>query len=268
MKVLLLSMMISVSAMAGGNISTYVADRLENTYRDYSTEDRQKTISFFKTTNRVEALRDNMVPVGSAVLTNAGNLQDSGIKAVVHAAYGDMSGSDGIYKPSLESIKKAVINSILVAKKSGYKSIAFPLLGGGIFLGRTGATKGELIHTIMDAALLYNKGMEIAFVAYAPAEQELFAKAFPKALESYSTKRRLTKDFLLGRKSMKKRAAVYNGSVTDYNLHGAEVIVNAANTEIMIGGGLSGVIGRATGEASLMDADGQDVKDALIRELE
>ena len=52
-----------------------------------------------------------------------------------------------------------------------------------------------------------------------------------------------------------QQVALTPGSITDFKLHGASAIVNAANMEVRFGGGLSGAIGKATGEANKIDEE-------------
>jgi len=63
------------------------------------------------------------IPLGQAVLTSAGNLP---FKGIIHVA-----GIDLIWRASERSIRDSVRNAMQLAKKSGFTSIAFPLIGTG-----------------------------------------------------------------------------------------------------------------------------------------
>ena len=71
-----------------------------------------------------EALTLGPIPVGSAVMTSAGNLK---AKHVIHAA---VMGIDLI--TDADKIRRATIAALNLAEEAGLKSIAFPALGTGI----------------------------------------------------------------------------------------------------------------------------------------
>ena len=66
-----------------------------------------------------------LVPVGSAVITTAGNLP---CKAVIHAVGPRLGEGDEDYK-----LRKAVRSSLLLASEKGFKSISMPAISSGIF---------------------------------------------------------------------------------------------------------------------------------------
>ena len=66
-----------------------------------------------------------LVPVGSAVITTAGNLP---CKAVIHTVGPRMSEGNEDYK-----LRKAVRSSLLLASEKGFKSISMPAISSGIF---------------------------------------------------------------------------------------------------------------------------------------
>lgn len=64
------------------------------------------------------------IPLGEAVITNAGNLK---AKYVIHAASMELG-----KWTSKESLEKSIINSLKRAEEKQIKSIAFPAIGSGI----------------------------------------------------------------------------------------------------------------------------------------
>jgi O-acetyl-ADP-ribose deacetylase len=69
--------------------------------------------------------RGGLVPVGSAVITTAGNLP---CKAVIHTVGPRMGEGNEDYK-----LRKAVRSSLLLASKKGFRSISMPAISSGIF---------------------------------------------------------------------------------------------------------------------------------------
>ena len=80
------------------------------------------------------------IPLGGAVKTGAGRLP---FKAIIHVA-----GISMLWVSSERSIRDSVRNAIAVAGASGYRSIAFPLIGAG-----TGGGKEQEVEAIMRAEL-------------------------------------------------------------------------------------------------------------------
>jgi len=66
-----------------------------------------------------------LIPVGSAVITKAGNLP---CKAVIHTVGPRMGEGDEDYK-----LKKAIRSSLLLASEKGFRSISMPAISSGIF---------------------------------------------------------------------------------------------------------------------------------------
>jgi O-acetyl-ADP-ribose deacetylase len=70
-----------------------------------------------------EVARRGMIPLGGAVETGAAKLP---FKAIIHVA-----GINLLWRSSEWSVRESVRNAMDLAKKSGYRSIAFPLIGAG-----------------------------------------------------------------------------------------------------------------------------------------
>lgn len=59
--------------------------------------------------------------------------------------------------------------------------------------------------------------------------------------------------------------SVVQGSITDFKTHGCSAIVNAANMELLFGGGVSGVIERATGAGPRIEEEAARKLDGFYR---
>ncbi len=181
-------------------------------------------------------LKEGLLPRGAALITSSGALAQTGITAIVHAASGSMNREGGHFEPTLESIRNSVANSVKLAEGFGHQRIAIPLVGGGIFLDRLGIEASELAKNVIAAATNARKTIEIIFVGL-----EADVAAF-------------------------KRAGATNaivGSLVDGRAHGASAIVNAANTEVIFGGGLSGVIAKASKSKDAINQEAQEIIGSL-----
>lgn len=184
--------------------------------------------------------KNNMLPRGSALVTSSGQLADTGITQIIHAATGAMGKSGDIFEPNLQSIKDSVKNSVILAKLGGHKSLAIPFIGGKIFLQRIGVSADTLASTIIGSAIKESNGeINIKFVAFGEADTALFKNSLSRLYPVISN----------------QRAEVLSGSLTDYSLHQSSAIVNAANMEVVFGGGLSGVIAGATGNSEAINQE-------------
>lgn len=184
-----------------------------------------------------EALRKRpYAPLGSAVWTSSGNLTDTGIAAIAQAATGTMvphviSGGE----PTLESVENSIINSLALAAVHKRMRLAIPFIASGIFLSRIKSSKGELAKVIVQAAQDHCGNVQPVIVAYGDTDKGLFKVAIED----------------LGADNVQ----LVEGSVTDFELHKCDAIVNAANMEVEFGGGMSGIIGKATGEPEIIDPE-------------
>jgi O-acetyl-ADP-ribose deacetylase (regulator of RNase III) len=179
---------------------------------------------------------EKMLPRGSALITTSGDMNKEGISAIIHAATGAMTKSDGEFEPTVDSIKNSIKNSFILARRYKHKRVAVPFLGGGIFASRMGVTKEELADIIISAALKNQRKLEVVFVLFTAAEETIFRDT----LANYTNA---------------KNASVVKGSITEFDIHKATAIVNAANMEVIFGGGISGAIGSASGQADQIDAE-------------
>lgn len=80
--------------------------------------------------------RKGPIPLGGAVLTNPGRLP---YKAIIHVA-----GISMFWRSSEGSIRGSVRSALALAKRQGFASVAFPLIGAG-----TGGGKPEQVLEMM-----------------------------------------------------------------------------------------------------------------------
>jgi O-acetyl-ADP-ribose deacetylase (regulator of RNase III) len=205
-----------------------------------------------------------LAPRGSAALTTSGKLADSGIKYIIHAASGAMSPSGDSTSPSIEGVQNSLINALRIADQEGIQRLAVPLIGGGIFLDSLGISKERLAYIVIDTVRSQNAKTQVVFVAYSEDD----TAAMQSALEQLSQDQKENMNWLVRLWNYLKskftdssdffaRSGLVRGSITDFNLHKAEAIVNAANMELTFGGGLSGVIGKASQDQEQINETGQ-----------
>lgn len=192
-----------------------------------------------------KALSLGMAPRGSASITKSGKLAETGIKSIIHIAAGSMSSSEKELAPSLEGAVLGVKNGLFLAKKSGHHCAAIPFIGSGIFLARSGVTKPKLAQELYNAVREDIGDMKAVFVAYSKEDHDLFKGLVDR-----------------GPKDIK----LVQGSITDFSLHKCDVIFNAANTELVFGGGLSGHIGGKTGARQEIDSINKKLIERLKNE--
>lgn len=210
----------------------------------------RSSVSMLGTENRGE-INEGLLPRGSALITSSGVLKQSGIVSIIHAASGAMTRSGAHYEPTLESVKLSVANSIALAEKNMHFRIAIPLIGGGIFIQRMGVTPGQLAAEIIKAARASRAMIEIRFVAFAEADVQAFREGW----------RIVEREDYRHMDGME----IKQGSITDFGVHGSTAIVNAANTEVIFGGGLSGAIAKATQNADAINAEAAEIIAGLRR---
>jgi O-acetyl-ADP-ribose deacetylase (regulator of RNase III) len=179
----------------------------------------------------------NMVPLGASVWTSSGNLADSNITAIAQAASGAMGHFGVGFDPTRDSIAACIENSFLLASRQGYTSLAVPFIASGIFIHRIlpAIDKDELASLIVQSCQSYRGSVDAVIVAYGASDMSDFENAMQNNTDEGVT--------------------LVEGSITDYADHKCAAIVNAANMEVIFGGGISGRIGAATGEIQQIDAE-------------
>lgn len=71
----------------------------------------------------IELGKFGVIPLGEAVLTNAGKLP---FKAIIHVA-----GINMFWVSTSDSIKKSVISAMQIVNQNNFNSVAFPIIGAG-----------------------------------------------------------------------------------------------------------------------------------------
>jgi O-acetyl-ADP-ribose deacetylase (regulator of RNase III) len=70
-----------------------------------------------------ELAKHGPIPLGGAVLTSAGRLP---YKAIIHTA-----GINMMWRASEYSVRESVKNAMVIVELKGFRSVAFPVIGGG-----------------------------------------------------------------------------------------------------------------------------------------
>jgi O-acetyl-ADP-ribose deacetylase (regulator of RNase III) len=181
-----------------------------------------------------------MVPRGSAVMTPSGALERTGIKNIIHVAPGSMTKSGTKFSPSLEGLRLSLKNVLIIAEKQKLPCVAIPFIGGGIFLNSLNKTKLEVAKELIASVSQSTSIPAVTFVTWGNEDTLIFKEAL--------------------KTNTHKNIRLASGSITDFKTHQCPTIVNAANMEVQFGGGLSGVIGKATGDPEIIDGA---VKEAI-----
>lgn len=100
-----------------------------------------------------ELLKKGIMKPGSAVITSGGKIPQS----IIHVA-----GLKWYWTTNLNIIEKATRNALYLAKKSGVKSIAFPLIGSGV----GGLKKLDVIESMSKVINENEWNMEIILVEF------------------------------------------------------------------------------------------------------
>ncbi|CAI2161472.1 10373_t:CDS:10 [Funneliformis geosporum] len=217
------------------------------------------------------------IPRGSALLTTSGKLGEQRINHIIHACPGSHSGESNI-KPTLDGVIKSVQNSLLLAQKNKITSIAFPLIGGEIFLdyfeeltGNEKDKKERLAETIMVNAInqvLNDLSLGIITIVFVDF-YSFFRNGelpFQKAYKKIKGEKNIWKNALDNARLVEGNNT--NQGILNYENHKCEAIVNAANLECKFGGGISGRIGKATGNITAIDEEARESASSLAELLD
>jgi O-acetyl-ADP-ribose deacetylase (regulator of RNase III) len=179
-----------------------------------------------------------MAPLGACVWTGSGGLAEQGITAIAHAASGAMghNGEAG-FDPTPASVEACIENAFRLTAAHGHDRLALPFIAGGIFLHRIRPAIDEdaLAKVIVEACIRHRGAVEAVIVAHGASDLGRFTQALADGRDSGTS--------------------LVQGSITRYADHGCAAIANAANMEVVFGGGVSGIIGSATGQIAAIDAE-------------
>ena len=103
-----------------------------------------------------EVAKAGAIPLGGAVLTGAGRLPYRGI---IHVA-----GISMFWVASERSIKGSVVSAMRIVEERAFKSVAFPIIGGGT----GGASQEAALRFMLDALNDIETRAEVRIVRYAP----------------------------------------------------------------------------------------------------
>jgi O-acetyl-ADP-ribose deacetylase (regulator of RNase III) len=151
-------------------------------------------------------------------------------------------------RPSLEGVTLSIQNSLLLARRFGHSRVAVPFIGGAIFLGSIGVTQNQLAQAILQSVLESRGNLEIRIVVIGEAEAVIFNHVL--------TGLRRRPEF---QNLPHEAVRVVRTSILNFDVHQCTAIVNAANTEVAFGGGISGVIGNATRMGAEIDRQAQEL---------
>ncbi len=104
-----------------------------------------------------EVAKAGPIPIGGAVLTSAGRLPYRGI---IHVA-----GISMFWVASERSIKGSVVSALRIVEEQGFKSVAFPIIGGGT----GGAAQDEALAFILDTLKTCDTEARVIVVRYRPS---------------------------------------------------------------------------------------------------
>ncbi|HWA29254.1 MAG TPA: macro domain-containing protein [Lacunisphaera sp.] len=94
------------------------------------------------------------IPLGGAVETGPGRLP---FRAIIHVA-----GIDLLWRSSEQATRECVRNALHLARRKGYRSIAFPLIGAGV----GGFSPERALEILQDAARQTDYDGEVRFVRF------------------------------------------------------------------------------------------------------
>jgi len=117
-----------------------------------------------------ECNRIGPIDVGEAVITGAGNLKARYVIHAVGPVYGE--GDEE------EKLKKAVLNSLRIAREKELKSIAFPAISTGIYRFPIQKCSEIMLHTAMDFLRKCEYPQEIILCLYGEEAFMIFSKTF------------------------------------------------------------------------------------------
>jgi O-acetyl-ADP-ribose deacetylase (regulator of RNase III) len=103
-----------------------------------------------------ELAKNGPISLGGAVETTAGRLPH---KAIIHVA-----GISMFWRSSERSIRDSVKSAMSIARKRGYRSVAFPLIGAGT----GGGNEAKVLEIIRDALEKFDFEGEVRIVRYRP----------------------------------------------------------------------------------------------------
>lgn len=235
----------AVSSVVPTAAPVSTSPRREEIQLNFQSADLSELVGVEGVSASAYTVNERMMPRGSAVLTSSGKLAETGITQIIHAASGSSGSDHPDVRPALQGVEFSVKNSLTLAQKFGHKRVAVPFIGGAIFAKRIGVPPNEIAELIVRTALTSRNNLEVVFMTFGDDATMLFTDLVAKVKgEGIGADRKVD---------------VINGDITKFSVHGASAIVNAANTEIRFGAGVSGAIARATGQDLEIDLEAEAI---------
>ena len=181
---------------------------------------------------------DSVGPLGSALITQSGLLDATGIHAIIHTASGAMTFSGPGFEPSVKSVQNSLINAIALAREYHHQRVALPIIAGSIFRNRINNGAGialcSLVDAIVDTLAAEGAGMQLILTVRADNPQE--GPCIRQSLKRLNDSDR----------KMIELDDQVEWALVKFKTHHATAIINSANMEFLFGGGVSGIVADAT----------------------
>ena len=192
-------------------------------------------------------------------------LNDKGITHIIHAVNQPYSAFNNNEQWFIDYVVKSVQNSIILADRYKFEKLAIPFVGGGVYLGSCDPQKlaeGIIIGAVNQLEKCQNL-KRISFIDWENDSNSYLGHAFESQLnwKNLISKAVARDNNAFGvLKSNPEKLVGYNkGDIRDKNIHGASVIVNAANTQVKFGGGISGAIAEQVGDKTKIEQKAQEL---------
>jgi O-acetyl-ADP-ribose deacetylase (regulator of RNase III) len=231
----------------------------DDTNKNNATTSLNQCVSMINTqyisTYTRAANQSEVLPSGSASIINLAEYQhwktedtkeffintDKNINFILQAAPGAATQADlKIFGAS--GLKNSVYNCLYLADKHDIEGIAFPIIGGSIFFSALKITKNQLYEYLLEGVEDYFKDFsssKIKVVLFAEPKEKEGNDNFGETFNSFVASNKSSADKLKknGDGSIFTSSKKYNDD--DANTTKITALVNAANTELQFGGGLS-----------------------------
>lgn len=150
---------------------------------------------------------------------------------------------------SNQSVTNSVYNCLYLANANGVKGIAFPIIGGSIFFEKLGITKNKLYEILLQGVadyFNYFKDSKIEIVLFAHDSKVDDTDDFKTIFTTFVSNNKIVEDKLTELEGM-LFTAEYQYNKIDSNTTKITALVNAANTEVQFGTGISGAFSQKLG---------------------
>jgi O-acetyl-ADP-ribose deacetylase (regulator of RNase III) len=163
---------------------------------------------------------------------------------------------------SNQSVTNSVYNCLYLANANGVKGIAFPIIGGSIFFNALKITKNQLYEILLQGVADYFndfRDSKIEIVLFAHGSKVDDTDDFKTIFTTFVSNNKIVEDKLTELEGM-LFTAEYQYNNIDNNTTKITALVNAANTEVQFGTGISGAFSQKLGRATTTKESGVDDK--------